>query len=338
MKRTKVAESQVNVLPSKWETWFGSDDPERASHNLSIWQSLCNNARQLRRLLEDHKVSIDSVDKSIMQAERNLDFEKPYNLVVVGESGAGKSTLLNALIGYDLMPTGSGGAVTGVAIYVRVDPETEVPEAHVTYRKEDEFLALLNRLLARAGLPMFNSLQEVGGAITAGTLESKFSNLAEDQRMRVLKDVKEIWRSYSALDQKSQLGSSVTYDPFMDKDELKRHTQEGAGNEKQEQTLSLVIGTARVDLSTEACSITSLFCSHGIYRHTWFGGSNPPSSRNSTRRNRERRRCNSGCQRHQARGGNSLARLSPQGSAVRGFDKGSASTPFFQDLPSHKQG
>lgn len=45
------------------------------------------------------------------------------NLVVMGKTGAGKSTLINAVLGEDLAPTGTGGAVTKqVHIYSKMIP------------------------------------------------------------------------------------------------------------------------------------------------------------------------------------------------------------------------
>ena len=124
-----------------WSTWFSGLPPDTLATHFDTWCRLDHQCRTIQEVFDRVQVPIPGAAmQELAQAVRRLDFTAPYRVVVLGESGAGKSSLLNALVGQNLLPVGTGGAVTGVASYLATDPDTPSGHVRVTYRTEDEWL------------------------------------------------------------------------------------------------------------------------------------------------------------------------------------------------------
>ncbi len=79
------------------------------------------------------------------EASRALDYTREYTVKLIGHAGAGKSTLLAALLGQDIFPRLSGGAVTGVCTRVRLCNDHEPEEMRVHFLTRSAFNKLLKQ-------------------------------------------------------------------------------------------------------------------------------------------------------------------------------------------------
>jgi GTPase SAR1 family protein len=219
-----------------WSTWFSGLPPDTLATHFDTWCRLDHQCRTIQEVFDRVQVPIPGAAmQELAQAIRRLDFTAPYRVVVLGESGAGKSSLLNALVGQNLLPVGTGGAVTGVASYLATDPDTPSGHVRVTYRTEDEFLSMLQRLGRRYGVTMPDSLTRIAQDVVDGQLERSAAARVggEHDRARLFDDIRDIVQTWQQLRDAGALGASKEYHPDQDKDYLRNLVEEDSPLNRQ---------------------------------------------------------------------------------------------------------
>jgi GTPase SAR1 family protein len=232
-----------------WSSWFSGIPPDTLKAHFDTWSRLDDQYRRIQEIFDRAQVQIPGAAMhELAQAARRLDFTTPYRVVVLGESGAGKSSLLNALVCQNLLPVGTGGAVTGVASYISTTPATQSGQVTVTYRTEDEFLSMLQRLGARYHLPIPDSLTRIAQDIEDGQFEQSVITLVDSQqdRTRLFDDIRDIVQTWQQLKSMSALGTYKNYHPEQDKDYLKNLVEEESPLNRHPQSRQIP-GIAKVE-------------------------------------------------------------------------------------------
>ena len=142
-------ESEPDI--QKWLDQFGSSlGTEDASRQFARWQALQGVGRKLEETLSQYPdLSFSEAQALLDRASQILRYDEEYWVVIIGETGAGKSTLLNALLQDRLLLTGGGAAITGTAVYVYPDSDTDHDKAEIFIREQNEFKPLLLDLASR---------------------------------------------------------------------------------------------------------------------------------------------------------------------------------------------
>lgn len=95
--------------------------------------------------------SEESLNLILANANKKLNYKRPYRIAVIGTTGAGKSTFINALLGDDIVLTKTvGKAATGAVLEIFFDvPQTEQRQAIVNYRDEKNIFGLIYDFIQR---------------------------------------------------------------------------------------------------------------------------------------------------------------------------------------------
>jgi hypothetical protein len=231
----RAQEKQLNEF-QRWSTWFSGLPPDTLAAHFGTWGRLDHQCRTVQEVFDRVQVPIPGAAvQALAQAVRCLDFTASYRVVVLGESGAGKSSLLNALVCQNLLPVGTGGAVTGVASYLATDPDTPSSHVRVTYRTDEEFLSMLQRLGWRYQVPMPDSLTRIAQDMADGQLERSVAAHVggEHDRARLFDDIRDIVQTWQHLRNTGVLGASKDYHPDRDKDYLRSLVEEDSPLNRQ---------------------------------------------------------------------------------------------------------
>jgi energy-coupling factor transporter ATP-binding protein EcfA2 len=138
----------LHSLSNSMERYFPADLSEKAQ-KLALWRKQLQRAQTCAGILE--RALLQQIDPQrslklrhhLSEATHALDFTHEYTVKLVGHSGAGKSTLMAALLGRDIFPRMSGGAVTGVRTRIRLcleDSQEEMKIHFLTYSAFDDLL------------------------------------------------------------------------------------------------------------------------------------------------------------------------------------------------------
>ena len=230
--------------------------------------------QQAAATLPQMRATQEQAARYLVQARRQLEPHR-YQIALLGESGAGKSTLTNALLGIKLLAGITGGTVTGVASHITFDPgiDDESEEfAKVYYRTDEDFADLLDRLGQRYNVAIPNSLAALHAAFgdapapapTAAqepanwwqaaaeqpsiSLEQRFARLPETLRQSLIKDVKDIARTWEVLQRDGLIGEVRDLRPLRTRlDELNQLGSEKSSLNNAAGETRIVAGIARVE-------------------------------------------------------------------------------------------
>lgn len=239
--------------------------------------------QQAAATLPQMRTTQEQAGRYLVQARRQLEPHR-YQIALLGESGAGKSTLTNALLGIKLLAGITGGTVTGVASHITFDPaiaDESAEFAKVYYRTNEDFADLLARLGQRYHVAIPNSLEELraafgdtaslvaAGASTAAaqrqepepanwwqqaaeqpsiSLEQRFARLPETLRQSLLKDVRDIARTWEVLLRDGLIGEVREVRPLRARlEELNQLGSEKSSLNNAAGETRIVAGIARVE-------------------------------------------------------------------------------------------
>lgn len=243
--------------------------------------------QQAAATLPQMRTTQEQAGRYLVQARRQLEPHR-YQIALLGESGAGKSTLANALLGIKLLAGITGGTVTGVASHITFDPgiDDESEEfAKIYYRSDEDFADLLARLGQRHHVAIPNTLAELraafdGGGVAPGAsvaqnataaqdaapahepanwwqeaaeqpsipLEQRFARLPETLRQSLLKDVRDIARTWEVLRRDGLIGEVRELRPLRTRlDELNQLSSEKSSLNNAAGETRIVAGIARVE-------------------------------------------------------------------------------------------
>lgn len=228
----------------KWQSWFAGVNEQQLY--FEKWLALTDSCRRLKTGLSNSGLPLKSANEALDRAGQKLDYESPYRLVVVGETGAGKSTLINAILGRKLLETGAGGAITGAAAAVHLDPELEQPKVFVEYRTSEQFLSMVAKMLSRFGIDPPSSMEELQEAVELNRLTPLLEAKGgpEVSRKQLLKDMTEIIRVWAQLKSNNRLGAREELDLERDCDKLKSLLSEPIRADPTGSAKQLVAGVA----------------------------------------------------------------------------------------------
>lgn len=213
----------TEVLFSSWQTWFPGVNETNLRRYFARWQHLRERSEEIRRILAQTSL-LSKTRKAHQLVAEKLNYELPYRLVVLGETGAGKSSLINALLSQDRLLTGSGGAITGVPIYVHPIPAGSEQYVLVVYRSDEEFFSLVRGLTSRFGLTVPDSKDEVFGSLVKSVSENP--DLVEEQRTQLVNDLTDIVVTWQRVSTSRDSEISKRYDPENDKELLHQLMEE----------------------------------------------------------------------------------------------------------------
>ena len=226
--------------------------------------------------LPQMRATQEQAARYLVQARRQLEPHR-YQIALLGESGAGKSTLTNSLLGIKLLAGITGGTVTGVASHITFDPgiDDESEEfAKVYYRTDEDFADLLDRLGQRHNVAIPNTLESLRGSLLARArrrparrsrrnpptggkprprsravpLEQRFARLPETLRQSLVKDVKDIARTWEVLQREGLIGEVRELRPLRARlDELNQLGSEKSSLNNTAGETRIVAGIARVE-------------------------------------------------------------------------------------------
>ena len=230
--------------------------------------------QQAAATLPQMRATQDQAGRYLVQARRQLEPHR-YQIALLGESGAGKSTLTNSLLGIKLLAGITGGTVTGVASHITFDPDIvdESEEfAKVYYRTGEDFADLLARLGERHNVAIPTTLEELRAAFgdapapspasaqepanwwqQAGEqpsipMEQRFARLPETLRQSLLKDVRDIARTWEVLLRDGLIGEVRELRPLRTRlDELNQLGSEKSSLNNAAGETRIVAGIARVE-------------------------------------------------------------------------------------------
>jgi len=128
--------------------------PDASDAQVTRYIDLLRRLRETTVFFETYPEDKAGYEALLVRAEKALDYKRPYRIAIIGTTGVGKSTMINALLGRNLVVVKDvGKPATGAALEIFLDaasPEEEV--AQVTYRTEENILALVNEFVARFDL------------------------------------------------------------------------------------------------------------------------------------------------------------------------------------------
>ena len=243
----------------------------------SGWRAREELLQQAAATLPQMRTTQEQAARYLVQARRQLEPHR-YQIALLGESGAGKSTLTNALLGIKLLAGITGGTVTGVASHITFDPhiDDEAEEfAKVYYRSNEDFADLLDRLGQRHGVAIPNTLEALRAAFDGGapaaapspaaaaepanwwqaaaeppsiSLEQRFARLPETLRQSLLKDVRDIARTWEVLLREGLIGEVRELRPLRARlEELNQLGSEKSSLNNAAGETRIVAGIARVE-------------------------------------------------------------------------------------------
>ena len=230
--------------------------------------------QQAAATLPQMRATQEQAGRYLVQARRQLEPHR-YQIALLGESGAGKSTLTNALLGIKLLAGITGGTVTGVASHITFDPgiDDEAEEfAKVYYRTNEDFADLLDRLGQRYNVAIPNTLEALRAAFGDAPapsaaaaqepanwwqeateqpsipLEQRFARLPETLRQSLIKDVRDIARTWEVLLRDGLIGEVRELRPLRTRlDELNQLGSEKSSLNNTAGETRIVAGIARVE-------------------------------------------------------------------------------------------
>ena len=248
-----------------YQAW--KNEAKRVTHAEELLQQAAATLPQIR-------ATQDQAGRYLVQARRQLEPHR-YQIALLGESGAGKSTLTNSLLGIKLLAGITGGTVTGVASHITFDPDIvdESEEfAKVYYRTGEDFADLLARLGERHNVAIPTTLEELRAAFgdaaapspasaqepanwwqQAGEqpsipMEQRFARLPETLRQSLLKDVRDIARTWEVLLRDGLIGEVRELRPLRTRlDELNQLGSEKSSLNNAAGETRIVAGIARVE-------------------------------------------------------------------------------------------
>ncbi|HEY9662013.1 MAG TPA: dynamin family protein, partial [Allocoleopsis sp.] len=144
----------------KWLDWFAGLESSHAEKQFNSWFQLRQRHAHLQSILKTSPLELPGVQADLEAAAAKLAYDRPYRIVVIGESGAGKSTLINAILQRDLLPSETGGAVTGTAVCILPNTSEPRDRAKFEWRSDREFVNLLRELAGRYKVDLLNNYAE----------------------------------------------------------------------------------------------------------------------------------------------------------------------------------
>lgn len=134
--------------------------PNITEAQITRWQNLQSSIDKIRNTITEESIKgtitiDDRILSNIDQAERILK-ERQFSFIFFGGTGVGKSTVINAILGRDLLPSGTIGSVTGVVTIIEEAPEGEQEKLVIKYWKSHEFADRIKFLCEKAEITPFD--------------------------------------------------------------------------------------------------------------------------------------------------------------------------------------
>jgi energy-coupling factor transporter ATP-binding protein EcfA2 len=142
---------RLHEQAAQMENYFPAALPDK-TQKLPAWKKQLQRALACAELFERPELQYIDARQALKlrhyleEASRALDYTREYTVKLIGHAGAGKSTLLAALLGQDIFPRLSGGAVTGVCTRVRLCGDQEPEEMRVHFLTRSAFNTLLKQI------------------------------------------------------------------------------------------------------------------------------------------------------------------------------------------------
>lgn len=265
----------------QWQAHYPGLTAQVGEKYYQAWKNEAKRVARAEELLQQAAATLpqmratqEQASRYLAQARRQLEPHR-YQIALLGESGAGKSTLTNALLGIKLLAGITGGTVTGVASHITFDPaiDDESEEfAKVYYRTNEDFADLLDRLGQRYNVAIPNSLETLRAAFGEApapspaaaqepanwwqqaaeqpsvSLEQRFARLPETLRQSLIKDVRDIARTWEVLLRDGLIGEVRELRPLRARlDELNQLGSEKSSLNNAAGETRIVAGIARVE-------------------------------------------------------------------------------------------
>ena len=266
----------------QWQAHYPGLTAQVGEKYYQAWKNEAKRVARAEELLQQAAATLpqmratqEQAARYLVQARRQLEPHR-YQIALLGESGAGKSTLTNSLLGIKLLAGITGGTVTGVASHITFDPaiKDESEEfAKVYYRTDEDFADLLVRLGERHNVAIPNTLESLRTALNEGApvpspapaaepanwwqaaseepvvpLEQRFARLPETLRQSLVKDVKDIARTWEVLQREGLIGEVRELRPLRARlDELNQLGSEKSSLNNTAGETRIVAGIARVE-------------------------------------------------------------------------------------------
>ncbi|HJT56642.1 MAG TPA: dynamin family protein, partial [Ktedonobacteraceae bacterium] len=159
---------KLQSLSGEIDRYLPSRLPDLATKRQQ-WRSLIATAQACLKLYEDPRFQEPEMQQllnqhnALSEAARALDFTHRYTVKMIGHAGAGKSTLLAAILGRDILPSGFGGAFTGIRTSIRLCPANEPELMRVQFQTRQAFDRLLEETKRRSEEEKAQQANAAGG-------------------------------------------------------------------------------------------------------------------------------------------------------------------------------
>lgn len=136
--------------------------PTDSAATVKRFQTELERRKKLEEFFQEYPEDKKGFEEPFGKSKRALNYNRPYDISLVGISGTGKSALTNLLLGRALSISRDGDPVTGTLMRFRhsVFPE-ESEKAVVSYRDRDNLFSLIQREFGRFGLTPLKSASDV---------------------------------------------------------------------------------------------------------------------------------------------------------------------------------
>jgi tRNA U34 5-carboxymethylaminomethyl modifying GTPase MnmE/TrmE len=208
-----------------WSSWFSGLNDSQLKLHFARWQELKQRHATVHEIVSQTDLDMITARRELEDAIRKLTFDEPYRVVVLGETGAGKSTLLNALLAEDVLVTGSGGAVTGVATYLypQAKQAEERGRVKLIYSTEQQLLDSARRLTHPFNIELPSTMEKLTSSFyDPNGLSKQISNMPDTEASsRLYKSIQDFINTWKIMKNKQLVGKPELLDASDPKDHQK---------------------------------------------------------------------------------------------------------------------